>query len=257
MRKFIGGMAAVVVSFGLVFGLVFAGASAAIATGQEKVVICHATGGETNPWVSIEIAAPALSAHDGHGDLIPAPAGGCPAPVVSVEPPSEEPAVEEETPTEVEEPVAEEPVVEVPAVDEPPAEESPTVEEPPYTAPIMNCGEGTVPGWLNEYGDPTSCVGDNPCPEVDFGETCPVDVVEPEVVPEVSAEKESRAVDVVKPVEGVLSSPVVPVMEAKELAYTGGNDTAGFIMAGLLFAAGLGLLFVRKFLTRKGGAWWR
>jgi LPXTG-motif cell wall-anchored protein len=244
MRKFIGGIAAVVVGS----GLVLAGAGAAIATGQEKVVICHATGSETNPWESIEVATPALVAHDGHGDLIPAPVDGCPIPVVPVEPPAEEPAEEEETPTEVEEPVAEEPVVEVPGVDELPVEESPTVEEPPYTAPVMNCGEGTVPGWLNGHGDPTSCVGDNPCPEVDFGETCPVDVVEPVVVvPDAPA-------DAVKPVVVAPSSPVVPVVQAKELAYTGSDDTAGFIVAGLLFAVGLGMILVRKFLPRKVGA---
>lgn len=43
-----------------------------------KVTICHATGSTSNPWVSITIAQSALSAHSGHGDIIPAPSGGCP-----------------------------------------------------------------------------------------------------------------------------------------------------------------------------------
>ena len=47
--------------------------------GQDKTTICHATGSDTNPYVEITIANPALPAHGRHGDLIPAPAGGCPA----------------------------------------------------------------------------------------------------------------------------------------------------------------------------------
>jgi len=45
-----------------------------------KTTICHHTGSATNPWVTITIADPALKAHRRHGDLIPAPAGGCPKP---------------------------------------------------------------------------------------------------------------------------------------------------------------------------------
>lgn len=58
----------------------------------------------------------------------------------------------------------------------------PASAEEGYTPPVMNCGPGTVPGWLNEFGDPTSCVGDNPCPEVEFGQPCPVDILVPEPV---------------------------------------------------------------------------
>lgn len=46
--------------------------------GQDKTTICHATGSQTNPFVEITIANPALPAHRRHGDLVPAPAGGCP-----------------------------------------------------------------------------------------------------------------------------------------------------------------------------------
>ncbi|MEX2195177.1 MAG: hypothetical protein WD844_07805 [Thermoleophilaceae bacterium] len=46
--------------------------------GQDKTTICHATGSDTNPYVEITIANPALPAHRRHGDIVPAPAGGCP-----------------------------------------------------------------------------------------------------------------------------------------------------------------------------------
>ena len=50
------------------------------AKSHEKVTICHRTGSESNPWVQITVAEPAVKAHAKHGDLIPVPSGGCPAP---------------------------------------------------------------------------------------------------------------------------------------------------------------------------------
>jgi hypothetical protein len=45
-----------------------------------KVTICHATGSAKNPYVEITIDVNGLSGHDTHAnDIIPAPAGGCPA----------------------------------------------------------------------------------------------------------------------------------------------------------------------------------
>jgi hypothetical protein len=47
-----------------------------------KTTICHATGSSTNPYVTITISNNALPAHARHQDgrdIIPAPAGGCPA----------------------------------------------------------------------------------------------------------------------------------------------------------------------------------
>jgi hypothetical protein len=74
--------------------------------GQAKTTICHHTGSKSNPWVTITIANPALAAHRRHGDLIPAPAGGCPkaaaAPAPEPEPEPSSPA----SPSTIEEPDA-------------------------------------------------------------------------------------------------------------------------------------------------------
>jgi hypothetical protein len=43
------------------------------------VTICHATGSAKNPYVKITVSVNGLNGHGGHnGDIIPAPAGGCP-----------------------------------------------------------------------------------------------------------------------------------------------------------------------------------
>lgn len=338
------------------------------ATPAAKVAICHATGSESNPWELIEVPEPALGAHEGHGDLIPAPAAGCPAPVVV--PPVEPPVVvvpPVEPPVVVTPPV--EPPVVTPPVVEPPtapvqtitliAWEMPTwinsttpswpqsyetsvvqtaanlnaldaslpcgsqfqidanltvpgiaeviaggvlngpgdpfealipggwgvayklIQTPAcvvhvpvveqheesvctsttdyttrtwtttdgvvsneasstrtldrteaialgcYTPPVVECEPGTVPGWLNEFGDATSCVGDNPCPEVEFGQPCPGDVP-PVVTP---------------PTE------VTPVVDASplpaKLAYTGtdsGMLVGGLVVGGLGLAVGIALI---------------
>jgi len=47
---------------------------------KQKITLCHATGSETNPYVEITISYNGLHGHEDHaGDIIPAPAGGCPA----------------------------------------------------------------------------------------------------------------------------------------------------------------------------------
>ncbi len=43
-----------------------------------KTTICHHTGSQSNPYVMITVSNRALAAHARHGDIIPAPAGGCP-----------------------------------------------------------------------------------------------------------------------------------------------------------------------------------
>lgn len=60
--------------------------SAASAAPAEKVTICHATGSETNPYVTITVSENALKGHDKHGDdIIPAPATGCPGATAPVD----------------------------------------------------------------------------------------------------------------------------------------------------------------------------
>jgi hypothetical protein len=44
-----------------------------------KTTICHHTSSATNPWVKIRVSNSSLKAHARHGDLIPAPASGCPS----------------------------------------------------------------------------------------------------------------------------------------------------------------------------------
>ena len=44
-----------------------------------KVTICHATGSSKNPYNEITVSVNGLNGHNQHaGDVIPAPAGGCP-----------------------------------------------------------------------------------------------------------------------------------------------------------------------------------
>ncbi len=48
-------------------------------TNNDKITICHATGSQTNPYNEITVSVNGLNGHDKHqGDIIPAPAGGCP-----------------------------------------------------------------------------------------------------------------------------------------------------------------------------------
>jgi Ca2+-binding RTX toxin-like protein len=70
-----------------VAGLLLAGtAGTSLADGgsqgeKEKVTICHATGSEKNPYVTITVSEKAVAAHAAHQDgrdIIPAPADGCP-----------------------------------------------------------------------------------------------------------------------------------------------------------------------------------
>ena len=60
-------------------------ALAPTASAGEKVTICHATGSATNPYVQVTVSENAVEAHRAHQereDIIPAPATGCPGPVV-------------------------------------------------------------------------------------------------------------------------------------------------------------------------------
>ena len=49
---------------------------------DDKISICHATGSDSNPYVEITISENGLNGHNAQGvhdgDIVPAPAGGCP-----------------------------------------------------------------------------------------------------------------------------------------------------------------------------------
>ncbi len=48
---------------------------------QGKITICHATSSAKNPYNEITVSVNGLNGHDKHaGDIIPAPAEGCPKP---------------------------------------------------------------------------------------------------------------------------------------------------------------------------------
>jgi hypothetical protein len=50
-----------------------------VLTNGNKITICHATGSRTHPYNEITVSINGLNGHDKHqGDIIPAPAGGCP-----------------------------------------------------------------------------------------------------------------------------------------------------------------------------------
>ena len=58
---------------------VFAGKVASAGYGGDKVTICHKTSSTKNPYEEITINQNAVKAHMKHtGDIIPAPAAGCP-----------------------------------------------------------------------------------------------------------------------------------------------------------------------------------
>lgn len=64
----------------------------------EKVTICHATGSQSNPYVTITVDADGLNGHGDHsGDIIPAPQGGCPSGQPPVDPPDDPPSNEKVT----------------------------------------------------------------------------------------------------------------------------------------------------------------
>jgi hypothetical protein len=72
----------------LVMTLAFVGAatlsSANGARVQAKTTICHRTASKTAPYVKLRVSGKALRAHVKHpGDIIPAPAGGCPKTLLS------------------------------------------------------------------------------------------------------------------------------------------------------------------------------
>lgn len=129
-----------------------------------------------------------------------------------------------------------------------------------YVPPVLNCESWEVPGWLNEHGDPSSCVDNAPCPEVREGLPCPADipapVEEPVVVPvdepvDVAEAPVKEPVAVERPSTVPLPAPVVDVVPTTTtvpmLAETGYDARNAFIITAVLMGAGLLLVFRRSF----------
>jgi len=100
-----------------------------------------------------------------------------------------------------------------------------------------SCAPGTVPGWLNENGEPTACVSNHPCPGFD-ADACPLDVNPP---------ADPMPIVVPDPTPGVLIPPSVITSNPDlpdTLAQTGLADDAGLIPLGIGagIAALLGIL---------------
>ena len=140
---------------------------------DKKVSICHATGSESNPYVHITVSENSLNGN-GHathaGDLIPAPAGGCPGggygggggghdddddhgdiypvPAGGCCPEEEEEEEEEEKPPVVVPPVVTPPEVTPPEVTPPvvtPPEVTPPAVTPPAVTPPAPAGAAVAP----------------------------------------------------------------------------------------------------------------
>lgn len=84
--------------------------------------------------------------------------------------------------------------------------------EPEYVPPVLDCEAWQVPGWLNEHGDPTSCVGDHPCPghEHDNCPLPPADGEEP-VTPDEAAVGPYQTHERILPVTGTDNLWLAPV----------------------------------------------
>lgn len=102
----------------------------------------------------------------------------------------------------------------LPACPDPTPEPTPSPEPTPTPSPEpppLVCPEGTVPGWLDEAGNPTSCVGDDPQP------TPP-------------------------PTPTVTETPVPPTAPAPQLAQTGVDPGLGLSIALILVLVGASVL---------------
>lgn len=128
---------------------------------------------------------------------------------------------------------------------------------------IVECESWQVPGWLDEQGNPTSCVDNAPCPEARKGLPCPADIpgvetVTPPIEPSEAPVAPTTPVEVVTvtPVEAPLVAPVASSDEiAPELievepvlAETGISNSAwiALLIGSLLTAVGIAIVVIRS-----------
>lgn len=102
------------------------------------------------------------------------------------------------------------------------------VTPPQVEPPVLVCPEGTVPGWLDESGQATSCVSDNPQPT-----PSPEPTPTPTPVP---------VPPVVTPPPTVTEVPVPPTTPTPLLAETGIDPAVGAYVAFVLLIGGASLL---------------
>lgn len=129
-----------------------------------------------------------------------------------------------------------------------------------YVPPVLNCESWEVPGWLNEEGDPTSCVDNAPCPEVREGLPCPADipaegpvvegpVIEEPVATPVVETPISAPVAIEKPTTVPVTAPVMTVVPTTTtepmLAETGYDAREAFLIMFALMGVGTLLLLLR------------
>lgn len=137
---------------------------------------------------------------------------------------------------------------------------------PPYVPPVLNCPTGTTPGWINEHGDPTSCVNDEPTPGDEPSEPTPPsgepsapttnpevpdDTATPTVPSGPSPDTSSSTVSVSAPSASDRPSASVAPTTSDSLAYTGSNTGDLGAWAGGLLALGLTLVLGRVWALRK------
>lgn len=109
----------------------------------------------------------------------------------------------------------------------------------------LDCPEGTVPGWLDEAGNPTSCVGDLPDPGAE-----PTTEPTPEPEPTEAPEPE-QGIGEPDSVTATPAAPIQPVTKAdppKKLAVTGADDVPWWLpmAAGASILLGASLLLAPK-----------
>lgn len=147
----------------------------------------------------------------------------CPAPVVQPPPAEEEPPAVDPPATSEEEPDPDP----APGDEETP----PGAEEPEEVPGEIDCPEGTVPGWLDENGDPQGCVNNQPIPGK------PDTPVEPEEAPSETPEQPPAT-------QAEVAQPVTPAAEG--LAVTGaGLEWTALIIGAVFVMAGLALYLKR------------